>query len=90
MTSKLQVTIPKVMAEKIRIKPGDEVHWSEAGRGLLLEPHSTGAALDTGARLKLFDAVTRRLKEKSGPVEKSDTKKRGWTREELYTRGDAH
>lgn len=31
VTSKLQVTLPKVLAEQLGIKPGDEIDWEIAG-----------------------------------------------------------
>ena len=34
VTSKLQVTIPKSVAERHRIRPGDEIRWASAGDGI--------------------------------------------------------
>ena len=31
VTSKLQVTVPKALAEKYAIRPGDEIAWEAAG-----------------------------------------------------------
>ncbi|MCP8316705.1 MAG: AbrB/MazE/SpoVT family DNA-binding domain-containing protein [archaeon] len=40
VTRKLQVTIPKKIAEKIGIKPGDSIVFEEAEKGLLLRKAS--------------------------------------------------
>jgi len=31
VTSKLQVTVPKALAERYAIRPGDEIAWEAAG-----------------------------------------------------------
>jgi AbrB family looped-hinge helix DNA binding protein len=36
VTSKLQVTIPKAVAGKYGIRPGDEVVWEEGPRGVMM------------------------------------------------------
>lgn len=36
VTSKLQVTIPKAVAVKYGIRPGDEVVWEETPRGVMM------------------------------------------------------
>ena len=33
-TSKLQVTVPKTIAEQFAIRPGDEIDWIPAGDGI--------------------------------------------------------
>jgi AbrB family looped-hinge helix DNA binding protein len=38
VTSKLQVTIPKVVAEQFGIRPGDEVDWVPAGEAVRVVP----------------------------------------------------
>ena len=84
VTSKLQVTIPKALAERHRIKPGDEIEWTSAGDVIRIETAGK-PPLGVQERLRLFDEATKRLRRrrwKGGPV-----KDRGWTREELYTRG---
>ena len=90
VTSKLQVTLPKALAESYGIAPGDDIRFEEAGEVIRVVPGNAGAAtggLDTEARLRLFDAATerQRLREASRPARRAET--RGWTREELYERG---
>lgn len=89
VTSKLQVTIPKALAEKYGIEPGQEIEWKAAGDLIAVRPErSTSRELDPKLRRALFDQMTERqrqrqkgIKPSSGPVD------RGWTREELYERG---
>jgi AbrB family looped-hinge helix DNA binding protein len=85
VTSKLQVTIPKAIADRHGIRPGSDVRWISAGDVIRLEAPGRSKALSIAERLRLFDAATRRLRRK-----KWDGKRpadRGWTREELYDRG---
>jgi len=42
VTSKLQVTIPKALALKYGIRPGDEVRWEELPRGVVMVRVSPG------------------------------------------------
>jgi AbrB family looped-hinge helix DNA binding protein len=92
VTSKLQVTIPKAIATRHSIEPGDEVEWSDAGDAIRLEPvekRSLGRAT-LADRLKWFDDATdrQRGRESTTPVTvASSGAERGWTREELYSRG---
>ena len=83
------------MAEQLGIKPGDEVDWEVAGDVLRVVPvakRKRGALKNSSAlRLRFFDQATRRQtqREKSlDPAFLRDAKAgRGWTREDLYTRG---
>ena len=61
VTSKLQVTIPKVLADRYQIRPGDEIRFEEAGDVIRVIPPSTGAPTDglhVSERLVLFDTAT--------------------------------
>jgi len=42
VTSKLQVTIPKAVAVKYGIRPGDQVRWEELPRGVVMVRVSSG------------------------------------------------
>jgi AbrB family looped-hinge helix DNA binding protein len=89
VTSKLQVTVPKAIAERYRIRPGDEVLWVASGDSVRLV--AAKAALPprtTEARLRLFDQATKRQRERQGEASvKELAQTRGWTRDELYGRG---
>jgi bifunctional DNA-binding transcriptional regulator/antitoxin component of YhaV-PrlF toxin-antitoxin module len=83
ITSKLQVTLPKHLADEYGLKPGDSVEWEAYGEALrVLPPRKTPPPMTTTDRLKLFDAATRRLKAVRRPTRRPAT--RGWSREDLY------
>ena len=91
MTSKLQVTIPKVVADRLRIKPGDEIEWHVEGTSARVVHAWTMPRRSLEERLASFDESTRRQdarnkawRQRHGARKPAD---RGWTREELYTRG---
>lgn len=88
VTSKLQVTIPKGVAEQFGIRPGDEVDWVPAGEAVRVVPaKNKRSGMQTHERLKRFDQATARQhdREAAHPLEAAD--ERGWTRQELYERG---
>lgn len=89
MTSKLQVTIPKVIAARYGIKPGSDVEWLPARDAIRVVPH-TGAplAIDRDRRLALFDNATERQRDREQQTGGRRTPpRRSWTREDLYERG---
>jgi bifunctional DNA-binding transcriptional regulator/antitoxin component of YhaV-PrlF toxin-antitoxin module len=89
VTSKLQVTLPKALAQRYRIKPGDEIGWEAAGDVIRVVPPRAQAASDSGSRLKIFDQATARQQERDRARPLAPASGRGWTREELYDRGGA-
>jgi bifunctional DNA-binding transcriptional regulator/antitoxin component of YhaV-PrlF toxin-antitoxin module len=86
VTSKLQVTVPKAIADQYRIRPGDEITWVAAGESIRVLPANAPAKPDVGARLRLFDEATRRQRGRNKNITPS-AGTRGWTREDLYQRG---
>lgn len=94
VTSKLQLTVPKVIAEKYGIRPGDELEWTPAGESIRvrLVRNKTKTELNPDELLSLFDENTRWLDELQAAELKTSKAKdvrltrenRGWTREELY------
>ena len=91
MTSKLQVTIPKAIADQFGIKPGAELDWIASGDSIRVVPAaSQGPAEDRELRLKLFDEATARQRRREKRASKRPAAKdRGWKREDLYRRGRA-
>ena len=91
VTAKLQVTIPKALATQYGIEPGDEIVWQAAGEAIrIVRTPLRKARLSPEDRLALFDAATERQRRREaagGPRPRG--KDRGWTREDLYTRGRA-
>jgi len=91
VTSKLQVTVPKVIAERYGIRPGDEIEWAPAGDVIrVVPPGRTLSVPDRAMRLRLFDAATDRQKERQRRRRATrPPRDRGWSRQDLYTRGRA-
>lgn len=90
VTSKLQLTLPKKLAEQYGIKPGDEVEFKAGGNIIHLIP--TGRVvhdvLSPEERVRLFDDTNRRVRAAQRHLElpSEPPQDRGWTREELYDR----
>jgi bifunctional DNA-binding transcriptional regulator/antitoxin component of YhaV-PrlF toxin-antitoxin module len=96
VTSKLQLTVPKVIADQYGIHPGDELEWIPAGDSIRVElarrKAKAGHKLTVDERLALFDANTKWLDElQAEQLNQAEAKAtrltretRGWTREELY------
>jgi AbrB family looped-hinge helix DNA binding protein len=89
VTSKLQVTVPKAIADRYGIRPGDDIEWVAAGDAIRVLPKGRApAAADVESRLKLFDAATERQRvRQAGRRPSRGSRERGWRREDLYARG---
>jgi AbrB family looped-hinge helix DNA binding protein len=91
VTSKLQVTIPKHIADEYGIAPGDEIDFVPAGDSIrVILPHRRPQAmLSLEERLRLFDEsrARQREREKNRVLPKDPPAERDWKREDLYTRG---
>jgi AbrB family looped-hinge helix DNA binding protein len=99
VTSKLQLTVPKAIADRYGIRPGDNLDWVPAGDAIRV----VRSRLDKlqgrtiPERLALFDRATERQRRREAnpdipdiPAEadwKPHEIERGWRREDLYTRG---
>jgi bifunctional DNA-binding transcriptional regulator/antitoxin component of YhaV-PrlF toxin-antitoxin module len=89
VTSKLQVTVPKAIAQRYGIEPGGEIEWLPAGEAIRVVPHADRQlSPDRARRLELFDRATDRQQARLARSQ-SVTDDRGWRREELYNRGRA-
>ena len=92
VTSKLQVTIPKAIADQFGIAPGDEIEFQAAGEFIRVIPPGKRRAtrLSLEERLRLFDASTERQRQREAKMKLADKRPtdRGWKREDLYTRGE--
>jgi AbrB family looped-hinge helix DNA binding protein len=87
VTSKLQVTIPKAVAERHRIRPGDEIRWVSAGDAIRIEVGDVLPRLSREERLKLFDeSIRRQRRRQAGRKYPKEPRDRGWKREDLYDR----
>jgi bifunctional DNA-binding transcriptional regulator/antitoxin component of YhaV-PrlF toxin-antitoxin module len=96
VTSKLQLTVPKVIADQYGIRPGDELEWIPAGESIRVEvlrrKVKNATTLGPEERVAIFDANTQwlaelqadQLKEAKAKGTRITRENRGWTREELY------
>lgn len=93
VTDKMQITIPKPLADEFGIAPGDEMSCQSTGDAIRVIPKKARHTLDLQTRLALFDQATERqvTRQRHAAQEptSSSTTDRGWTREELYQRGRA-
>ena len=93
VSSKLQVTVPKAIAKRYGIRPGDDIRFEEAGETIRVVPPSAQAqkkGLDTETRLRMFDEAMARQDAREALRTRAPATERGWTRDELYTRGSPH
>jgi AbrB family looped-hinge helix DNA binding protein len=91
VTSKLQVTIPKAIAERYGIEPGTEIEWLPAGEAIRVVPPADPQRVpDRGRRLELFDRATERQRvRQTGKEPVAAGASRGWRREDVYARAGA-
>ncbi|MGH9431635.1 MAG: AbrB/MazE/SpoVT family DNA-binding domain-containing protein [Terriglobia bacterium] len=101
VTSKLQLTVPKAIADQYGIRPGDELEWIPAGDVIRVVPQNSRSARrhlrSVEERLRLFDQATERQRQRQANPEEIETPlerpakpheiARGWRREDLYARG---
>ena len=86
VTSKYQVSIPKSLADQLRIRPGDEIDWRIAGEELRITRAKQPLSIEE--RLALFDRATKRQAVRNRRRRREQTvSDRGWKREDLYDRG---
>ena len=94
MTSKLQVTLPKAIAEQLGINPGDEIDWEIAGEVLWVIPVAKRRRekSDASIRLRFFDQTTQRQRKRDSTIDplliRNARSGSGWTREDLYSRNN--
>ena len=93
VTSKLQLTVPKAIADQYGIRPGDELQWVPTGETIHVIPKGKNnlaeQARPVKERLELFDRATQRQRHRQRKALKAVSRPagRGWKREELYGRG---
>jgi len=88
VTSKLQVTVPKAIADQYGIRPGDDIDWVPAGDAIRVIPVGLPEPPDDRElRLRLFDQATERHRRRTKAVKARTAGDRGWSREDLYSRG---
>ena len=89
VTSKLQVTVPKALADRFGITPGDDIEWEAAGDAIRVVPARRVPRNLIAARLARFDQATERQRQREKDSPRPQASERGWTREDLYDRSRA-
>ncbi len=88
VTTKLQVTMPKRIADDYAIRPGDEIDWEAAGDVIRIIPAGKRALpVDRALQLRMFDRATERVRDRATGLRAQKPQDRGWSREDLYRRG---
>jgi AbrB family looped-hinge helix DNA binding protein len=89
VTGKLQITLPKRLADSYGIRVGDDVEIVAAGESIAIIPARTlTPLLSAEERLRHFDQATRRQETRQrAEQQRGVSTDRDWSREELYTRG---
>jgi AbrB family looped-hinge helix DNA binding protein len=91
VTSKLQVSIPKRIADECGIAPGDEIDFVLSGGSIrVVRSGKRASTPTTDERLELFDRATARQKARQRGNPRSGeggSGGRGWSRDTLYDRG---
>ena len=88
VTGKLQITLPKALADRCGIRVGDDLEVRGVGRSIQIDRRTGPEAASLRAdRLLHFDAATRRQRSRRAHRASTTARARGWTREQLYVRG---
>jgi AbrB family looped-hinge helix DNA binding protein len=88
VTSKYQVTVPKAIADRYSIRPGDQIEWAPAGDVIRVIPAGKQATPeDRDSKLRIFDQATKRHRKRPSAPGAKRSHDRGWRREDLYGRG---
>ena len=88
VTSKYQVTVPRAIAERYEIHPGDHLDWVAAGDVIQVVPRGKQVVADDRQfRLRLFDEATERQRKRASAGKLLEPSRKGWTRDDLHRRG---
>lgn len=88
VTTNLQVTIPRVLAERYGIQPGDEIEWLADADGIRLVRGADLPGESVTELLARFDEASQRQADRDhqrGPH--TAPSERDWARGDLYRRG---
>ena len=88
VTSKLQLTIPKALADAHAIRAGSEVQFESATDCIRLTVGKPRVGLPTDEKLRLLRESWEQQKARNARLKNlTPSHERGWTREEIYDRG---
>ena len=88
ITSKRQVTVPKHIADRFGLGPGDQIEWVAEDDSIRVYPGSPASEVaSVEQRLRWFDQATERQRRRQATSESEASGERGWAREDAYSRG---
>ena len=91
VTSKLQVTLPKAIADSHNIRPGSEIQFESAIDCIRIVTGETRNELALEEKLRLLKGARRRQQFRNKNFRRpTKPVRRGWKRDDLYERGATH
>jgi bifunctional DNA-binding transcriptional regulator/antitoxin component of YhaV-PrlF toxin-antitoxin module len=91
VTSKLQVTLPKAIADLHHIQPGTEIQFESAIDCIRIYIGKSRSTLPLEEKLRLLgEARTRQQLRNENFHRTTKPLRRGWKRDDLYQRGTTH
>lgn len=83
VSSRFRVALPKSLARRCGVRPGDEIRWEAVGDVIRLVLRARKVhSRDIDKRISSFDQASKRQAER----ERNQQAVRGWSREDLYDR----
>ena len=88
LTSKYQLTLPRAIARRIGLTPGDEIDCEAAGDMVRVKPKvvSRTEGFSITDRMVLFDLASERIRHRAHSGLATGENARDWTRDDLYER----
>ena len=91
VTSKLQVTLPKAIADSHNIRPGTEIQFESAINCIRIVTGKTRNELALEEKLRLLGEGRKRQQVRNQKfIPPTKPARRGWKRADLYERGATH
>jgi len=91
VTSKLQVTLPKAIADLHHVRPGSEIQFESGIDCIRIVVGKSRLELPLEEKLRLLKEMRKRQQLRNNDFRRpAKAVRRGWRRDDLYERGAAH
>jgi len=91
VTSKLQVTLPKAIADLHHVRPGSEIQFESGIDCIRIVVGKSRLELPLEEKLRLLKEMRKRQQLRNNDFRRpAKAVRRGWVRDDLYQRGAAH
>ena len=91
VTSKLQVTLPKAIADSHNIRPGSEIQFESGIDCIRIVVGKSRIELPLEEKLRLLSEARKRQQLRNKNFRRpTKAAQRGWRRDDLYERGTTH